>query len=595
MQQQQQQATDPITDLHAAITAGQLPVLPQEQTDTLTELEKAAQQTLRPQTCGPPPLQRNDLGPEQRAAVDAVIDALDAMGGTCTLGPGTHLAKPLLMTLQGGPGCGKSAVTRHLVDQLRALRTSVLVTATTATAAQRLLVTPADTVHSACQVPVYGNLTPMYQLSPQTIALRLADIVIRHEFSMLTSKTLSIVMNRMAQATPQGAHRKVLLLVGDLGQLPPICRHGSRRRTRQQQQQDDGDDDSSAHQEQQQPGLCPTCHLLRNQDFQAAQHLRLTQVYSQAEDFHFAEFLNEVRDKPPTAARLREVLGEWYRPAGSLEEQLDATATVLCTHNRDVSRHNRTALMWHCDKGDLKGQLVHKVHMQHNAAAAGPAAAHRIRPWLNTPHFHNLKQVAEGARVIFDKTVNKSTGQTNSAVGTVTAIHWADEPPEGVQLPAGKRWIEKLSVQLPSRDKPSMVSRSKLVYTHRDGMQFSKRTFPLLLAYAMTAHRCQGATLTGRVILDVRRAFAPAIVYIMLSKATKRSNLRILGGLRPTDFVPVNEAAFKAWDAHQLQQIQDGEPGEQEQQQGGVPGTVEDDTAATAASSGDEDDDVAGF
>lgn len=87
------------------------------------------------------------------------------------------------------------------------------------------------------------------------------------------------------------------------------------------------------------------CHLLRSAEFLKGQHLRLNRVYRQADDVQFAEFLNEVRDTSPTARRLWQVLGSCYVPEGSLWQQLDATATILCTHNRDVRRHNQTALL----------------------------------------------------------------------------------------------------------------------------------------------------------------------------------------------------------------------------------------------------------
>jgi ATP-dependent exoDNAse (exonuclease V) alpha subunit len=129
-----------------------------------------------------------------------------------------------------------------------------------------------------------------------------------------------------------------------------------------------------------------------------------------------------------------------------------------------------------------------------------------------------------------------------------------------MQLPQGSRWVSNLTVKLQTSGKEVTVSRSKHQYTFRNQQQYTKKTFPLMLAYAMTAHRFQGATLTGRVILHVRRAFAPAIVYVMLSRATQRSNLRIIGDLSPRDFVPVNEAAFAAWEANQqAEQEKDGE------------------------------------
>jgi hypothetical protein len=33
----------------------------------------------------------------------------------------------------------------------------------------------------------------------------------------------------------------------------------------------------------------------------------------------------------------------------------------------------------------------------------------------------------------------------------------------------------------------------------------------------------------------------------MLSRATNRTNIKVLGELRPRDFVPVNEEAFARW------------------------------------------------
>jgi hypothetical protein len=134
----------------------------------------------------------------------------------------------------------------------------------------------------------------------------------------------------------------------------------------------------------------------------------------------FTVSLNEVRLAAPTAARLREVLGKWYRPEGSLRQQMDTSATVLCTHNADVTAHNSTALQWHSQHGDLVGQELYNVHMQHNAgddASDTAAAARGKKYWLKEPGFHHLQQVAIGARVIFGKTINKTTGQTNSAQG----------------------------------------------------------------------------------------------------------------------------------------------------------------------------------
>ena len=82
-------------------------------------------------------------------------------------------------------------------------------------------------------------------------------------------------------------------------------------------------------------------------------------------------------------------------------------------------------------------------------------------------------------------------------------------------------------------------SRTDTQSKHHDGKQYVKRTFPLTPAYALTGHRCQGATLTGPVIVHVTELFTPGILYVILSRVTDRVNLKIVGHLLVSMFVPV--------------------------------------------------------
>ena len=59
-------------------------------------------------------------------------------------------------------------------------------------------------------------------------------------------------------------------------------------------------------------------------------------------------------------------------------------------------------------------------------------------------------------------------------------------------------------------------------------------------AYAMTGHRSQGATLHGDIIVDVRSAFAPGLLYVMLSRVCSRKQLIIVGDLEPGMFKPIH-------------------------------------------------------
>ena len=141
---------------------------------------------------------------------------------------------------------------------------------------------------------------------------------------------------------------------------------------------------------------------------------------------------------------------------------------------------------------------------------------------------HTLTHVAKGARVVLTNNVNKKRGMVNSARGIVEDIV---EDIDGT--------IVKIMVKLDVSGQVVPISRSVYYRKFHKGQEYYKRTFPLQLGYAITAHRCQGMTLRGTTILHVREAFAPAIVYVMLSRVTDRSKLFILDGLSADMIKPI--------------------------------------------------------
>jgi hypothetical protein len=89
------------------------------------------------------------------------------------------------------------------------------------------------------------------------------------------------------------------------------------------------------------------------------------------------------------------------------------------------------------------------------------------------------------------------------------------------------------------------IRRSFFTNLYHDGKRFFKSTFPLILGYAMTNYRSQGATLRGKVLVDVRHAFCPGLMYVMLSRVPSRSNLRIALKLTPKMFTHVSVPGFR--------------------------------------------------
>ena len=274
---------------------------------TMQQLTSKAEAACRPGLTMPLAVPYDGLSADQQAAIGAVMQALHQAQQQVSPKAGETGSEPVIVCLQGGPGTGKSAVTRVLVERAVAAGHKVLVTATAATAAQRLCFTFTDTVDSICQIYPGRPLMASNPNSVQHIALEMADMLVVDELSMMDQEKLGRVLYRLKQSTGAGARRKVLLLVGDLWQLPPVCGHNV-------------------------TGICPRCHLLHSIDFMCAKHIHLKQVFRQLGDPPYAEFLNYVRTRKPAPEYLQRILGQCFRPREELPSLLTKDVTILCTH-----------------------------------------------------------------------------------------------------------------------------------------------------------------------------------------------------------------------------------------------------------------------
>jgi hypothetical protein len=104
---------------------------------------------------------------------------------------------------------------------------------------------------------------------------------------------------------------------------------------------------------------------------------------------------------------------------------------------------------------------------------------------------------------------------------------------------------DEIVVRLFDSDEEVSIRRSSFKNLYHDGKRFFKSTFPLILGYGMTGHRSQGAILRGKVLVDVRDAFCPGLMYVMLSRVPSRRNLRIMSKLSPEMFTPVSVPGFR--------------------------------------------------
>jgi hypothetical protein len=178
----------------------------------------------------------------------------------------------------------------------------------------------------------------------------------------------------------------------------------------------------------------------------------------------------------------------------SVGRMRDACAGVsIFARAREARAHSSATLRRHAARGELGGP-VHAVALQHNAL--GPAPAADVAEWLADHRFHALTSVAVGAFVVFSDAVSVAAGAVAGETGMVVGVTLASQPPQGAAALAdcAGPWVAALTVRLDANERDVRVVRSKIALTHRDGRTITKRTFPLRLAYGMTAHQAQGRT-----------------------------------------------------------------------------------------------------
>ena len=260
----------------------------------------------------------------------------------------------------------------------------------------------------------------------------------------------------------------------------------------------------------------------------------LQHVYRQDGDQELLQFLNLIRGKKPTLAQIESALNQCYWPKEDamalLDQQNDPHATFLCTHNRHVQEHNSTCLQWHAHKGLLNGP-IEQVVVDSNTAGNPDMIAWEQACLRRNP---TLKDVAIGARVILTDTLTDNFSA--NAVGFVTDIELG--PPKLADHRIIPPIVMRIKVQLTSGYE-RWITRSAMHMTYHSGTKYRMACFPLLLAYAITGHRAQGATMKHTTILHVHEAFAAGLLYVLLSRVPNREKLFILGTLTQDDFKPI--------------------------------------------------------
>lgn len=414
-------------------------------------------------------------------------------------------ATPLVF-VTGGAGTGKSTLIRYLVSQTDRFG-HLPVVAPTGIAALNV---SGQTIHKFFKIPVIADneiytsqaLANVLQKQHDWRMLSRITTIIIDEASMLRADLLDAIDHVLKTATGKsnlfGGIK--LLLVGDLLQLPPVCKNGAKEQLHNRNYRDK---------------YFFNAKCLQGNQFES---VTLTRPFRQTSQ-DFLALLNNIR----TGTNLTETVN-------AINSAAAATVTAPCsltvTPRRATADTINLQNLQALPGTELIFSAVIEGRFSYNYQTNGTPDDAK----LPAPFHLKLKK---DAMVMFTKN-DLAERWVNGTIGKVKGTEKRDdgvtilvEAPPGsgnIYTVQQEKW-EDYKYEY-DQDKDEVKKTSKGAYIQ----------YPLQLAWAVTIHKCQGLTLEAITIdLGDGGAFEEGQTYVALSRCTSREGITLKHPIRTTD------------------------------------------------------------
>jgi len=324
------------------------------------------------------------------------------------------------------------------------------------------------TLHSFVGIHPFRGLLP---LPTEQIRERFkgVQLLVIDEISMANAELIDMLQHRMRQAEYRGK----LLMTGDFLQLPPV----------------------------------EGAPIFDTEWWDQEVTTLVLSTQHRQHDREFIEILNEIRMGELTP-RVQAFL------ASRRVDRLPEDCVRLLARNADVEAENHRRLSYLGTKIETSYARLTYNYTFRKRAESREAFEERMAAKVDWKRVRMPRalHLAVGARVVL--LTNNMPAWVNGSAGTVERI---EEDHVWVRLDRG-------------RELAQVAEHDEVVYDGDMQPLFSVKQFPIVLGWALTVHRAQGATI-DRVGVDLEGHFAEGQTYVALSRVRTSDGLFLTGAL----------------------------------------------------------------
>ena len=418
----------------------------------------------------------------------------------------------------GGGGVGKTRLLRELVSHGRVAQggqnAQVAVVAPTGVAAA---IAGGVTLHAylrqsaGCFDETIGeeqDAARLYKKMNVSTKARLAltSLLLIDEVSMVSSRMFTLLISSITRAHEElnpGAGWKVVAF-GDFFQLPPVWRA------------DEDVFDTRGTYAFKSP---------RWRKLFGAKMLQLDYVWRQ-EDTRFIGMLNELRVgvvTPELQVFMEQRTEEYALSGAGTQDASEVDTTHIFPHRAKVDEHNEACL----SSMEVITGCKRITYMAEDSPVGVDLTPYEVTAQLNRGLMAPAKlELCVGARVASCVSFKKD-GVANGVVGTLIRF---ERVPLGDGADSGTYDVPVVSFVTPLKKVVEVFvppCAMSLQAVAKDGPYATRFQVPLVLAWAVTMHRCQGLSMDAAV-LDLASCFVAGMVYVALSRVRSLAGVHVI-------------------------------------------------------------------